>query len=212
MQLAQHWIFDLDGTLVDSVESYFDTLRHIFGLYKIPHTDADIERGLTMHSSLFLPQYFNEAQCMEASRAIQARSEEGSTKIHAYPGIENVLKHLKNRGARLAVWTGRDSKSAKMILKNTQLTDYFDLCIGGSDVTEHKPHPQGIFKIMEHWKRENEPVVMVGDHEVDMRGALDSGIFGVRVTWSAQNHKPCDLSHKEFPSVSGFHSWIQELR
>ncbi len=210
MNRSNHWIFDLDGTLVDSVESYFDTLRHLFGLYKIPYTEADIELGLTMHSSSFLPQYFNEAQCMEASRAIQARSEEGSTKIHAYPGVEEILKYLKGRGARLAVWTGRDSRSAKMILKNTKLTDYFDLCIGGSDVTEHKPHPQGIFKILEHWKREKELVVMVGDHEVDMLGARDSKIFGVRAYWSSQKHKPCELSQRQFQSVASFHSWIQE--
>jgi HAD superfamily hydrolase (TIGR01549 family) len=209
--LPTHWIFDLDGTLVDSFSGYFDTLRGLFTRFNKPYTEEDIWKSLTMHSSKYLPLYFDNTQTAYAAREIQESSEARSHEVKAFEGIEEALLHLRGLGVKMAIWTGRDRASAMMILQNTGLNRFFDHCVGGTCVVHHKPHPEGLLSIINKWGCDKSSVVMVGDHDVDMVGARDENIFSVRVSWAHPTPPNCQLAHQHFHQVRDFRNWLAEL-
>jgi HAD superfamily hydrolase (TIGR01549 family) len=211
MQTAPFWVFDLDGTLVDSCPAYFQTLRNLFDSYKVQYNDQDILRSLTMHSSKYLPLYIPTQHLQMAQVELQMQSEKNSAKVQAYEGIHSSLATLQKNGARMAVWTGRDLVSALMILKNTGLESYFDLCVSGTCVVNHKPHPEGLHRIIEYWNCKPESVVMVGDHDVDMVGAKETNVYSVRVSWGDAQPTECKLANKRFYKTSEFSNWLGVL-
>ncbi|MCB0393903.1 MAG: HAD family hydrolase [Bdellovibrionales bacterium] len=210
MKNIKHWVFDLDGTLVDSFSGYFETLEDIFNKFEVPYEKKDIVRALTMHSREYLSLYFDEKQSEYAIQEILRRSAENSAHTNAFEGLEKSLQHLKAQGARLAVWTGRDLNSAELVLKKTNLDHYFDYCVSGTCVENHKPHPEGLIRILNDWNCDSESVLMVGDHEVDMIGSDAAGISGIRVSWATEDSPKCDRAKLQFFEVKPFVNWVIE--
>ncbi len=209
MQSSKYWVFDLDGTLVDSISHYFNTLRGLFTHFNVPFTEKDLQKSLTMNSRHYLSHYLVPEQIEYAVKEVQRQSEDDSKHIQTFAGVKNLLDHLKTQGAKLAVWTGRDLTSASMILKHTELHSYFDLCVGGTCVANHKPHPEGLHRIIKHWDCDPKSVVMVGDHDVDMLGSKESNTYAIRVSWNQATPPNCNISDLHFRNVEQFEKWLR---
>jgi phosphoglycolate phosphatase/pyrophosphatase PpaX len=209
MKSLKNWVFDLDGTLVDSFGPYFQSLREIFTRYDVPFTEYDIKKSLTMHTTKYLPLYLSQEQIQIAIPELLNASQRDSHHIKPFEGVIQSLDHLKSIGTRMAIWTGRDLKSAQMILENTKLASYFDECVSGTCVTNHKPHPEGLLRIVKNWNCTPNEVVMVGDHDVDMQGAKATQSYAVRVSWAVDEIPNCDIAHKHFATPSDFESWLK---
>jgi phosphoglycolate phosphatase len=210
----KHWVFDLDGTLVDSLTSHFQVLEKIFHRFDADFSSSEHLEVLKVNSKT-LPKYFETKLGVAAVEPALVMFKELNTQsfksIRAFPGIEDLLKTLQTQGMKLAVWTARDLEATNEILKHTGLSPYFSICVSGSCVDEGKPHPEGLKKIAAHFECGAESMVMVGDFDSDMLGAQAFGIKAIRVFWHpAVQIKKCEIADWQFHQVSEFRNWLSE--
>jgi phosphoglycolate phosphatase-like HAD superfamily hydrolase len=111
----------------------------------------------------------------------------------------------------VSVWTGRDTKSAKEILKFSGIEEYITSCVGRCCVEKTKPYPDGLLKILTDSKNHGDEVFMIGDHVYDMQGATAAGVKGLSVNWNNRfNENIESLSFQHFTKVSELMDWAKK--
>ena len=181
-------LFDLDGTLTDTVVGITKSIR--FALSKFGISEESDER-LTSFVGAPLLFFFQEQYSLsedDARRAIdfyrERYSEAGIHETSVYPGIPALLKELTRAGKRLIIATLKPDVYAERVLKHFELRDYFghvfapaleDLNRTKTDIIRDALAPEpGV-------PRQN--IVMVGDREHDITGARRNGIDSIAVTY-----------------------------
>lgn len=188
----KHWIFDLDGTLVDSGGQYFGKIRKIFSHFNIEHTEDDI---LFSHNFFNAEEYFSlyfpKDKVTHACKMLTALSLQQAPTIKVFQRIHELLNHLRECDVKLSIWTGRDLESAALILEENDLDQYFDIRVSGTCVVNKKPHPEGLLKVLGKRGFEASDSVMIGDHVFDIQPAKNLGMKTVGVNW--RKTYPCVL-------------------
>lgn len=185
-------LFDLDGTLTDSAPGIVNCLRYALDDLGIAHPD-----DATMRSHLGPPLVvtFREHYGLEAAdidRAIAKYRERyhdvGLFENTVFDGIPGLLAALDETAATLAVSTSKPTPSATRILRHFDLEGHFAF-IGGAELHGPRQHKADVIAhTLEaladrgRWGAAD-AVVMVGDRQHDIRGALDHGIPGIGVLW-----------------------------
>jgi HAD superfamily hydrolase (TIGR01549 family) len=100
-----------------------------------------------------------------------------------HEGMVELLRGLREGGARLAVFTGKGRRTTMITLQALNIESYFDLIVSGSDVRHHKPHPEGIRLFLDRYALAPEEVVMIGDSAGDMNAAREAGVTPVAALW-----------------------------
>jgi HAD superfamily hydrolase (TIGR01509 family) len=204
----KHWVFDLDGTLVDSFELYFQTLSVIFKEHGTAFTPELRKAALTEPLEAFFAQHLGNAAVPAAFQLLQHRSNEDAKSIRPFGGFETILQQLLDRGARVAVWTNRDLVSASLILEHSGLARLTEACISGTCVQNRKPHPEGLERLIARFGCAPSEVTMVGDHEYDVSAARKIGVRAVRASWhSYWSEAPCSWADAQFGRVEDFGVW-----
>ncbi len=188
-------IFDLDGTLVDTFEDLTESMR--FGLERL---------GVENHASDLCPErigdFINLPDAIErfaeyllgrehqrhlASLITMMRShydENCTVRTRPYPGIEAALGQLQDRGVRLAVLTNKEEAAAERIVRHYFGGATFDPVIGNGHGRNAKPHPDGVYAILQRWGLAPADAALVGDSFVDVRTARAANIASIGVTWA----------------------------
>jgi HAD superfamily hydrolase (TIGR01509 family) len=208
-------IFDVDGTLTRTNSLIFATFNHL--------TERHLGRTFRPEEiiALFGPpeegalaKVFgseNIDRLMEELLQYYAANHAAMASLHG--GMEPLLRFLKERGIRLAVFTGKGRHTTRITLETLGIASYFDLVVSGNDVRNHKPHPEGILKILEHFGVEPGAALMVGDSLSDIRAARGAGVRIAAVLWDAYDRagvmaaKPDSL----FERVDEMHAWLREV-
>lgn len=205
------WVFDLDGTLVNSCGSFLNLLNASLEPFNVTVDDHYIETVRHRNPNEIFHGLLEGAQLQEAYNSLEKLSNEAASQFELFPGIPEVLKVLKEKNYRLAVWTGRDRASAEIILKNSNVKDYFEMIVSGTCVTSNKPDIEGLHFISRTLTVEPEHIVMVGDHHHDIQAAKSLGSIAVLANWHYSD--PRNKHHQpdyEFNQVDDFLSWIKE--
>jgi phosphoglycolate phosphatase-like HAD superfamily hydrolase len=214
MKRFAHWVFDLDGTVLDSSRFYELTLREILPEFGINPGPEEIKRAYKYFNpeDYFATFLSDTRQIKFAVQRLVAKNMEYADQIPAYEGIENLLIYLISRDVEVTAWTGRELLSATTILDSTGLRKHFKTCVGRTCVTNNKPHPDGLLKILSDFNRHSDDVVMIGDHEYDMRGAQAAKVTGISVNWEGRvkPHVQALASH-HFDKISELHGWAQKI-
>jgi len=184
-------IFDLDGTLVDSAEGIKNSLQYAFDQVGINAKNMDFNKfiGPPLAEGLKqnLPNEFSD-EILLASTIKHMRSYYASHGVHQcllYPGIDNLLSHLKQNNKRLFVATSKPLVFAKEMLSNLSVHAFFE-GIDGNPV-DAAPNTKGeiisrLINVMQI-KQENRKLVMIGDRYHDIEGAHENGIDSIGVTY-----------------------------
>ena len=93
-----------------------------------------------------------------------------------YSETSRVLQSLKNHGYKLGIISTKYRYRIQDLLKNYFTNNFFDIIIGGEDVSEHKPSPEGILKAIEQLDVEKSQVLYIGDSVVDADAAQQAGV------------------------------------
>jgi phosphoglycolate phosphatase len=181
-------LFDLDGTLTDPKEGITKSILHALSGLGIVENDIDVLVsfiGAPLFECLRTRYSLTEE---ETRRAVELyREYYSSTGLYeniVYPGIPELLEHLKNGGKTLLVATLKPTMFAERVLDHFDLRRHFDLVIG-SDLDPTgiaKPHiiQRALSKLPD---APRERIIMVGDREHDVNGARINGIDSLAVTY-----------------------------
>jgi HAD superfamily hydrolase (TIGR01662 family) len=205
-------IFDMDGTLTQTNELIFASFNHVtqrylgksFSPMEIVAFFGPPEEGAI--EKLLGAEYVNEAM-VELCRFYRAKHGE-MARLH--PGIDDVLKFLKQRGIKLAVFTGKGRRTATITLEEFKLSAFFDVVVSGNDVTCHKPHPEGIQKIMKQFSLLPHQVLMVGDSMSDVKASHGAGVKIAAVLWDSFDRERVLAAQTDyvFHNVSEMLDWF----
>jgi len=147
-------IFDFDYTLADSSQGVLECVNHALGRLGLPAASPeDIKKTIGMS----LP-----------------------ATLVALAGKERVIRLLRDRGVPLGIVSTKFRYRIETILGRAGLLDYFDVIVGGEDVSRHKPDPEGILMAIE-WLGANQSTLFVGDSLSDAEAALRAGVPFVAV-------------------------------
>lgn len=203
----KYWVFDLDGTLTDSFGYYFLMLEK---LLEKEFSRAERKHLIGIHPSEIFKSHLSPQAADQAIKTLQEKSENDAGLIPIYKDISKVCSWLANNNHKLAVWTSRDLESAKLVLRENGIHQFFDYVVSGNCVSKRKPHPEGLEKIQKHFSCTTQEMVMIGDHDHDMEAAQIFGALPIRASWhSYWDHDSCSHAHKQFFCSSDFYQWIQ---
>jgi pyrophosphatase PpaX len=171
-------IFDLDGTLVDSLPLVYDSFRHGVAPYRDLPDDEEIEKGLCGPVEKNLTRLLNsDSELVPAARErLVEYAREHQDEVTLYPGAQELIEELFQEEVILGLWTGRDRKSALRILEKFDLKRFFKGIVCGDDLKTHKPDPEGIIWLMELFSVTEKAVIYVGDSEHDIQAGKNSGV------------------------------------
>ncbi len=170
-------VFDLDGTLVDSLPLVLRAITHAIEPFGPIRPTMDIFAQLGGPPERFLPGLLEDPR--NAPEALKRMDEYHRTHhqmIRPFEGVSVVLEKIRARSASIGVWTGRDRESTVWLLEHHGLARYFDTVVCGDDLPSHKPDPQGLREILRRLAIPARAALFVGDADVDVLGGAACGV------------------------------------
>ena len=195
--MYRYILFDLDGTLTDPKEGICRSVQHALAKAGIEVPEID---KLTPFIGPPLPDSFREFYHMDDAQTKQAVadyrerfSEVGWKENIPYPGVDKMLAHCRQQGARLAVASSKPQVFVEKILKHFGLYKYFDVIVG-SELDGSRSKKEEIVKaaLEQLYGRygskqpdvqRREQTAMVGDRKFDIEGARSEGVDGIGVSY-----------------------------
>lgn len=185
-------IFDLDGTLLNSLEDIADSANAAltqmgFPAHPVEKYQYYVGDGVkTLIDRILPPEMVNDEQVRaECLKRYTAEYTEGwARKTKPYEGISELLEQIDLKGLKKAVFSNKPAPCTEKCV-SILLSDWkFDEVVGQLDgVIPKKPDPTGALKILERWGMKPEEVLYIGDTGTDMLTAKNAGCFAVGVTW-----------------------------
>jgi phosphoglycolate phosphatase len=174
-------IFDFDYTLADSSEGVIECINFALDEMKLERVSAEAAFrtiGLSLTETfLTLGEHHVSQRSDEFCRLFLRRAEEVMAKLTVlYDAVPATTETLVERGLKLAIVSTKYRRRINDVLARESLLDRFQVVIGGEDVAEHKPHPQGILEAMDRLECSPASVVYVGDSVVDAEVAKRAGV------------------------------------
>ena len=184
-------VFDLDGTLVNSLDDLADSANATLSAYSFPMHEVEayhyfVGDGTRKLMERILPQEYAAdttfvTQFMSKYKDRYARNLLQKTK--PYDGIMEMLEELRRRGIPMAVCTNKHQSAAEMIVKTLFPHGIFQEIIGDQEGLPRKPDPQKVLHIMRNFWVTGEQTAYFGDTDVDMDTARNAGALAVGVLW-----------------------------
>ena len=174
-------IFDFDYTLADSSQGAIDCINFALaemGLDLAPAEACCRTIGLSLKETfLTLAEHHDPRRCDEFHRLFVQRAEEVMAKFTVlYESVPATIEALCDRGLQLAIVSTKYRRRINEVLEREALTHGFHVVIGGEDVAQHKPHPQGLLEAMKKLECSPSSVLYVGDSVVDAELAKRAGV------------------------------------
>lgn len=177
-------IFDLDGTLVDSVKEHGLAWQHAFEHFGIVVDLKTMERqigkgGDEIQKSFLSEQQINAfGQQMKDWRSEHFRENYLKT-IKPFPAATALLRELKSRGFKLAVGSSAHKEDLQFYLDQLEAQDIFDVVTSSDDADRSKPHPD-IFEVaLEKLQTSTEETIVIGDSPYDAEAAKKAGLASI---------------------------------
>lgn len=181
-------IFDLDGTLLDTLGDLRDSVNFALSKNHLPERSTEeirnfvgngirllIERSVPENTPLELID-----KCFDDFKAYYKDNSANLTR--AYDGINGLLSELKSRGVKLSVVSNKADFAVKTLVEN-YFNNTFNCAVGERDGVKRKPSPDAVFAVIKKLGVSKKDVIYVGDSEVDIETAKNAGIPCICVTW-----------------------------
>lgn len=180
-------LFDLDGTLVNSLFDLCDSTNYMLNELDLPERSIEEVREFVGNGIDMLIRRAVGSECFDFEKAMRLFREYYNTHLTAktipYEGILNVVDTLKSKGFKLGVVTNKAQDAAESIV-NYYFKDKFDIVVG-ADLKKRrkKPEPDGVELALCSMESNKKNAIFVGDSEVDIATAKNAGLDFIGVTW-----------------------------
>lgn len=190
-------IFDLDGTLTDTLESLTYSVQATLREMHLPEITRDECRSFVGNGARVLMECSLRAagdeqlKRLDEGMEIYGRIFDANCTYHVtpYEGITQMLKQLKARGIKLAVLSNKPHRQTVKVVREIFGEDVFDYAQGQREDIARKPDPAGVFYLMDQMQVSKEECLYVGDSEVDIRTGKNAGVRTVSVAWGFRDRK-----------------------
>lgn len=200
-------IFDLDGTLLNTLEDLADAVNFVLEAHYYPKRTLEevrhfVGNGIRRLMEQAVPE---NVPVDEFERVFEEFKSYYTThcqiKTRAYDGIMPLLKKLNEEGCAMAIVSNKNH-AAVCELNDIYFKEYINVAIGQKDGIRKKPAPDTVLQALKELGKEAETAIYVGDSEVDFATAKNSGMDCALVTWGFRTRE--ELADYE-PTV-----WIQQ--
>ncbi|WP_291099882.1 MULTISPECIES: HAD family hydrolase [unclassified Flavobacterium] len=182
-------IFDLDGTLVNSLEDIADAMNSVLQDLNYPTHSYDdyqyfIGSGLRNLVGKSLPSTHNNENQIEKclNLMVEIYRDACTHKTKPYDGIVELLDFLISRNMKLSVFSNKSDELTKKIVADL-FPNFFDAAVGLSIESLKKPNPFEAIEISKSLGLNPEEIIFVGDSGIDMQTATNANMFAVGVLW-----------------------------
>jgi phosphoglycolate phosphatase len=186
-------LFDFDGTLIDSIGDLNMACNHVLENYGFPKRSVEetrtfIGNGLRVLVYKSLPE--SKKDILDEVYPIFRNYyfKNCCVKTKPYDGIISMLEHFKKAGLKMAVITNKPDTAAKEIT-DCFLSSYITHVFGEREGVKRKPDSQMVFMALDELKSSTEKAVYIGDSEVDILTAENSGLNCISVDWGFRSHE-----------------------
>lgn len=195
-------IFDLDGTLTNTLESMTYSVNltlEEMGLSKITKDQCRLFVGngarVLMEKSLKAAGD-TDASRIEEGMEIYGRIFDQNCTYHVtpYEGIPEMLKVLKDKGIQLAVLSNKPDRQTVKVVKAIFGEELFDYAQGQKEGIRRKPEPDGVWYLMEQMHVSKEECLYIGDSEVDAATGRNAGLKTIGVLWGFRDRKTLETA------------------
>ena len=177
-------VFDLDGTLVDSVELVALSLQH--AIREVLGREASREEAM-QHVGTPLKEQMERISLELADELVAVYREfnhrEHDRMLKLYDGILDLLNELTKAGCRLGLVTSKSRPTTQMAFDLTGIEPYFDATVCCDEAPGNKPSAAPILFCLEKLGTPSADAAYVGDSPADIQAAHAAGVTGIAVTW-----------------------------
>lgn len=175
------YIFDLDGTIIDSSELMLKSLAY---------ATKDLD-GYVINEKLFFSQMGKKLEEIfeilkidpKLANLYRQYSAEHQDEIEIFDEVVEFIKELKGKGKLITINTGKEYVRTKKLLEELKLEQFFDLIVCSDQLINSKPHPESIFKTLNMLSVSKENTIMIGDSYQDILCAKNACIDSMFVSW-----------------------------
>ena len=189
------FLFDLDGTILDSIELILRSYRHTLRTHRgIEPPDALWLKGLGTPLWVQLREFSDDP--MEIDAMVETyrayNMEHHDTVARPYDGVSEAVRALRTRGGQLGLVTSKNRSGAVRGLRLVGLAEAFHVIVAADEVEHPKPHPEPVLKALDLLAARADETVFVGDARHDIVCGRAAGVKTAAVLWG-----PFDRAHLE---------------
>ncbi len=188
-------LFDLDGTLIDSIRLILDSYHHTLSRHNLPaRTDEEWLRGVGTPLHVQFSAWQESPEILEAMIATYRafNLEHHDRMVTIYPGVLDAMREIKAAGVQTGLVTSKNRYGAIKGLKLVGLEALMDVLVCADEVANPKPHPEPVEKAVTLLGANPTTTVYVGDSIHDMHSGRAAGVRTAAALWG-----PFKRSHLE---------------
>lgn len=197
--MYEHVIFDLDGTLLNTIDDLADTGNHVCTLHGWPTHTVDafklmVGNGIPKLVERFAPQGTSQEMLDQAYQEFMDwYGVHKEDKTAPYAGMPEVAKALREAGVSIAVLSNKADVMAGPVVEH-YYPGIFPVVQGALPGLPTKPDPTLLHKLMERLGATREDTLFVGDSNVDIRTAKNGGLTGCGVLWGFRSREELEAA------------------
>lgn len=185
-------IFDLDGTLLNTLEDLKEATNFALSKYNYPTRTLEEVRCFVGNGVRKLIERAVPENCQNVEECLAVFKQNYSEIMYnhtaPYNGILKILSDLKANGIKTGVVSNKFDSAVKELCKK-YFADLIDIAIGQADDVPKKPAPDGVFKAMRELGADKSSTVYVGDSDVDVATAKNANLPCIGVTWGFRDRE-----------------------
>lgn len=176
------FIFDLDGTITNTMPVWFDIFRDGLQQFGISHLDDQTLLQYTHNFNSLSALGLSAQDITQFARIAHKLANERLAQSSLHTGAHELLHSLKTRGKRLGIYSAMDREIMEPAMVSHNLYAVVEVAVSGADVPRRKPHPDGILKVLQDLaipEKEYDHAVYLGDKDTDLQAAANAGVDSI---------------------------------
>jgi pyrophosphatase PpaX len=201
MAAIQTVLFDLDGTLIDSIRLILDSYHHTLAAHGIPpRTDDHWLRGVGTPLNVQFAEWRDDLGKLEAMVATyrEYNLAHHDRMVTVYPGVVAAIEAIRAAGRRTGLVTSKNRQGALRGLTLVRLEAMMDVLVCADEVTNPKPHPEPIEKAVALLGADAGTTVYVGDSIHDMVSGRAAGVRTAAALWGPFGREHLELASPDY--------------
>lgn len=182
-------LFDLDGTLVDSLPLILESFRAALKQVNLSFSDEEILKTVGLPLRDICARFAGDRGQELFKCYLEYQDKIHDSYLKEYPGTMEALVNIKNRSFRLGIVTSKRRVMAERGIKLTGLDKIIEVLVALEDAPRAKPEAEPVLKALEALEVEPPHAVYVGDSPFDIRCGKKAGVQTVGVTWGISSRE-----------------------